>query len=79
MAGGGGVVGVRGIRRFWLCRDKIFLIPPITRNYIFFALPPPPPHWRLICNQIIIVSRYIILMTTDPLENHVILLKSSRL
>lgn len=70
-------MGVRGIRRFWLCRDKIFLIPPITRNYIFFAL--PPPHWRLICNQIIIVSRYILLMTTDPLENHVILLKSSRL
>ena len=70
--------GVRGIRRFWLCRDKIFLIPPITRNYIFFALP-PLPHWRLICNQIIIVSRYILLMTTDPLENHVILLKSSRL
>ena len=70
-------MGVRGIRRFWLCRDKIFLIPPIT-NYIFFALS-PPPHWRLICNQIIIVSRYILLMTTDPLENHVILLKSSRL
>ena len=71
-------MGVRGIRRFWLCRDKIFLIPPITRNYIFFALS-PPPHWRLICNQIIIVSRYILLMTTDPLENRVILLKSSRL
>ena len=69
-------MGVRGIRRFWLCRDKIFLIPPITINYIFL---PSPPHWRLICNQIIIVSRYILLMTTDPLENHVILLKSSRL